>query len=99
MAIRRERYERLRGNGRVLERSIGNHFRKALEDIKKLANCGFRISECGLNKEDHFVKSPGTPFAVIPAKAGIQSFRRLMNTLDSGFHRSDDFFRSSFFIA
>jgi hypothetical protein len=30
-------------------------------------------------------------FSVIPAKAGIQFFQILMNSLDSGFHRSDDF--------
>jgi hypothetical protein len=29
--------------------------------------------------------------AVIRAKAGIQYFQRLINTLDSGFHRSDAF--------
>ena len=29
--------------------------------------------------------------SVIPAKAGIQLFQILKNSLDSGFHRSDDF--------
>jgi hypothetical protein len=33
-------------------------------------------------------------FSVIPAEAGIQSFQIVMNSLDSGFHRSDDFLRS-----
>jgi len=33
------------------------------------------------------------PFSVIPAEAGIQYFQMLINTLDSGFHRSDDFLR------
>jgi hypothetical protein len=33
-------------------------------------------------------------FSVIPAKAGIQYYQRLINTLDSGFHRSDDFLRN-----
>jgi hypothetical protein len=32
-------------------------------------------------------------FPVIPAKAGIQLFQILKNSLDSGFHRSDDFLR------
>jgi len=32
-------------------------------------------------------------FSVIPAKAGIQSFQIVINCLDSGFHRSDDFLR------
>jgi hypothetical protein len=32
-------------------------------------------------------------FSVIPAKAGIQYFQRLINTLGSGFPRSDDFLR------
>jgi hypothetical protein len=30
---------------------------------------------------------------VIPAKAGNQLFQILKNSLDSGFHRSDDFLR------
>ena len=32
-------------------------------------------------------------FSVIPAQAGIQSFQIVINSLDSGFHRSDDFLR------
>jgi hypothetical protein len=31
--------------------------------------------------------------SVIPAKAGIQFFQLVRNSLDSGFHRSDDFLR------
>ena len=42
-------------------------------------------------KFDELVKSPKTPFSVIPAKAGIQSFQAVADHLDSGFHRSDDF--------
>jgi hypothetical protein len=42
---------------------------------------------------DDLVKSLKLPIFVIPAKAGIQYFQRLINTLDSGFHRSDDFLR------
>jgi len=37
------------------------------------------------------VKGQKTRFSVIPTKAGIQFFQRLINTLDSGFYRSDDF--------
>jgi hypothetical protein len=29
-------------------------------------------------------------FHVIPAKAGIQSFQQVINTLDPGFHRGDE---------
>jgi len=44
-------------------------------------------------KIDNFVKILKMPFSVIPAEAGIQYFQKLINTLDSGFHRSDDFLR------
>jgi len=44
-------------------------------------------------KNDGFVKSRKTPFFVIPAEAGIQSFQMVKDDLDSGFHRSDDFLR------
>jgi len=42
---------------------------------------------------DEFVKSQKPGFSVIPAKAGIQFFPMVINDLDSGFHRSDDFLR------
>jgi len=42
---------------------------------------------------DDLVKSQKVGFPVIPAKAGIQLFQTLKNSLDSGFHRSDDFLR------
>ena len=35
-------------------------------------------------KVDDFVKSLKIPFSVIPAKAGIQSFQVVINSLDSG---------------
>jgi hypothetical protein len=38
-----------------------------------------------------FAKSRKKPFSVIPAKAGIQYFRLVTNSLDPGFHRGDDF--------
>jgi len=44
-------------------------------------------------KYDDFVKSLKLPIFVIPAKAGIQLFQVVTNSLDSGFHRSDDFLR------
>jgi hypothetical protein len=46
-----------------------------------------------LIKIDGLVKSRKSPFSVIPAKAGIQSFQPVKEELDSGFHRSDDFLR------
>jgi hypothetical protein len=42
---------------------------------------------------DAFVKSQKIRLAVIPAKAGIQSFQVIISSLGSGFHRSDDFLR------
>jgi hypothetical protein len=54
-------------------------------------------------KNDDLVKSLEIKCSVIPAKAGIQSFRSVTNHLDSGFHPriesfrgrlSDDFLRS-----
>jgi len=42
-------------------------------------------------KIDDLAKSLKIPFSVIPAKAGIQYFQILINTLDSGFHRNDGF--------
>ena len=42
---------------------------------------------------DDLVKSLKKRISVIPAKAGIQFFQILKNSLDSGFHRSDDFLR------
>jgi hypothetical protein len=42
---------------------------------------------------DDLVKSLKRGISVIPAKAGIQLFQILKNSLDSGFHRSDDFLR------
>ena len=40
---------------------------------------------------DEVVKSQIVGSPVIPAKAGIQSFPIAISSLDSGFHRSDDF--------
>ena len=42
---------------------------------------------------DELVKSLKRRISVIPAKAGIQFFQIRKNSLDSGFHRSDDFLR------
>ena len=47
----------------------------------------------GIFLNDDFVKSRKTPFFVIPAEAGIQSFQMVTDGLDSGFHRSDGFLR------
>jgi hypothetical protein len=48
---------------------------------------------------DDLVKSLKLPLFVIPAKTGSQYFQLLINTLDSGFHRSDDFLRSHRILA
>ena len=45
------------------------------------------IKSLSVNNIDGLVKSLKMPFFVIPAKAGIQSFQRL---LDPGFRRGDD---------
>jgi len=42
---------------------------------------------------DGLVKSRQILFSVIPAKAGIQCFQRLITDLDPGFRRGDDFLR------
>ncbi|MBI5197642.1 MAG: DUF86 domain-containing protein [Nitrospirae bacterium] len=42
---------------------------------------------------DALVKSRKTHIFVIPAKAGIQFFQQVINLLDTGFHRCDDFLR------
>ena len=39
-----------------------------------------------------FLESLKTPFPVIPSKDGIQYFKTVADHLDSGFHRSDDFY-------
>jgi len=43
---------------------------------------------------DELAESRKSPFSVIPAKAGIQSFYPVKEALGFGFHRSDDFLRS-----
>jgi len=45
-------------------------------------------------KIDALVKSQKTSFFVIPAKAGIQCFQKLITDLDPGFRRGDDFLRN-----
>jgi len=47
----------------------------------------------GSLSHDGLVKSLEIRLSVIPAKAGIQYFQIVINSLDSGFHRSDDFLR------
>jgi len=51
------------------------------------------IAENEISNNDDLVKSLKRRISVIPAKAGIQLFQTLKNSLDSGFHRSDDFLR------
>jgi hypothetical protein len=49
------------------------------------------MNEIFRNSLDEFVRSLKMRFSVIPAKAEIKFFQIVMNSLDSGFHRSDDF--------
>jgi len=56
---------------------------------------GFRsVSRCkifmGFNLDD-LIKSHKIPFYVIPAKAGIQSFQKVADHLDSGFTGVTDY--------
>jgi hypothetical protein len=44
-----------------------------------------------MKREDELVKSHRKPIFVIPAKAGIQEHQRLINCLDPGFRRGDNF--------
>jgi len=46
---------------------------------------------------DDLVESLKIPFFVFPAKAGIPYFQIFINTMDSGFYRSDDFLRDHHF--
>ena len=46
------------------------------------------------NSFDSLVKSLDMLPDLIPAEVGIQYFQRLINTLDSGLHRSDGFLRN-----
>ncbi|OEU52070.1 MAG: hypothetical protein BA861_05535 [Desulfobacterales bacterium S3730MH5] len=64
--------------------------------IQKTVNAAapFSIGSLDVSGFDELVKSRKTPFFVIPAKAGIQFFQLVVEFLDSGFHRSDDFLRN-----
>jgi hypothetical protein len=42
-------------------------------------------------KDGELVKSRKCPRIVIPVKTGIQKFQCVTKTLDTGFHRCDDF--------
>jgi hypothetical protein len=62
------------------------HFQQDLQDQEEICFV--------LPKIDELVKSPKTPFSVIPAEAGIQEYQEV---LDPGFRRGDgfnDFLRS-----
>jgi SRSO17 transposase len=70
---------------------FGNYiFRLFLGDL-----CTTNVQELEilLSKIDEFVGILEMRLSVIPAKAGIQFFQIVINSLDSGFHRSDDFSR------
>ncbi len=65
----------------ALEKKYDGQFHVVFEAIHQLI------------KIDDLVRSPYTPYFVIPAKAGIQSFQCVRCLLDPGFHRGDDFLR------
>ena len=48
--------------------------------------------------ENVLVRHSGEPRIESGAGAGIQYFQRLINTLDSGFHWSDDFYETIIFL-
>jgi hypothetical protein len=62
---------------------------KYKELAEKIIKVFFKV--CTRLSYDDLVKSLKGRIPVIPAKAGIQLFQILKNSLDSGFHRSDDF--------
>jgi hypothetical protein len=64
--------------------------RPMLFEHKALAP-GPRPKHPGNVKIDELVRSRNSLEFVIPAKAGIQLFQGVIKSLDSGFHRSDDF--------
>jgi hypothetical protein len=45
-------------------------------------------------KFDGFINSHRSLFSVIPAKAGIQALRALVESLDPDFHRGEDFLQN-----
>jgi hypothetical protein len=51
------------------------------------------VFACFARKFDDLVRSGKSPFSVIPAKAGIQSFQAFKEEPDSDFHRSGSFLR------
>jgi len=61
------------------------HALVAVETAVRHEDVGVRI--------DDFVKSRKCPRIVIPVKTGSQRFQRVTKTLDTGFHRCDDFLR------
>jgi hypothetical protein len=69
---------------------FGNSIYAKIENLMDSLNSKFtRLGRARIQmiKNDGFVKSRKTPFYVIPAKAGIQSFQAL---LDSRLRGSDD---------
>jgi len=61
---------------------------------QKTLDNGGEKSQVSNDQNNQSIKSRKTRFFVIPAKAGIQPFKFVMEHPDSGFHRSDDFLRS-----
>ena len=86
-------HDDLRRKIEEMEQKYDQQFQVVFDAIKLL----LEAEEKPKPKIDGLVKSLGMLFSVIPAKAGIQSSHIVINSLDSGFHRSDDFLRSHHF--
>jgi hypothetical protein len=61
--------------------------------IRELFELRQQVGELEASKIDDLVKSPKSLFIVIPAKAGIQYFHRVIKNLDPVFQRGDAFLR------
>jgi len=57
-----------------------------------IASGSSALNRDSIIKPEDLLKSRETPFFVIPAEVGIQSFQMVTGSLGSGFHRSDDFY-------
>jgi len=66
---------------------LGIFYSESPASSRRLKNISIKL------KFDDLAKSLKRRIFVIPAKAGIQLLQVLKNSLDSGFHRSDDFLR------
>jgi hypothetical protein len=64
---------------------------KMMHDRKRLLSA-YEANLASIKSSDAIVKSRKCPRIVIPVKTGNQRFQRVTITLDTGFHRGDDYF-------